>query len=120
MTVTAVVSDESFDITLSGWHRVVALRHELSIPLDAIRSAAVVSRVDALARLRWRLGGIHVPRVASAGHFTLRDGPGRVFASVYRDPEVLEVTTTLDRPHVVVLQHPDRHELAWYLGERIG
>jgi hypothetical protein len=30
------------------------------------------------------------------------------------------LTTTRWRPRVILLQHPDRHDLARYLGERIG
>lgn len=120
MAVTAVVNDTSFDITLSGWDRVWAFRRRLSIPLEHIESASVATRSDGLAPLRWRVGGTHLPRVVSAGRFTLRDRPGSAFVSVYRDPEVLVVTTAIDRPHMVVLQHPDRHDLAWYLGERIA
>jgi hypothetical protein len=38
---------------------------------------------------------------------------------VYRDDEVLQLETRLDRPRYIVLQHPDRHTLAWLIGERI-
>lgn len=119
MAVTAVVTDTSFDITLSGWDAVWAFRRRVSIPLEHIRSATVTPRASALQQLRWRVGGTHLPGVVSAGRFTLRSTPGRAFVSVYRDPEVLVVETDLDRPRLVVLQHGDRHDLAWYLGERI-
>jgi hypothetical protein len=120
MAVRAVVSDQSFDITLSGFDMVWALRRRLSVPIADIRTARLVPRDAARAQLRWRLGGAFVPGRVYTGRYSLRDGPGRAFASVYRDPEVLEVTTRLDDPRVIVLQHPDRHDLAWYLGERIG
>ncbi len=121
MAVHAVVTDESFDITLSGLDRVWALKRHVSVPLDVIAAADVVPRADAVRRVRWRLGGTYWPRAVFAGHYTVRDQPGtRAFASVYRAPEVLLVTTTVDRPRLVLLQHPDCHELAWYIGERIS
>jgi hypothetical protein len=32
---------------------------------------------------------------------------------------VLVIDSWLERPSRVVLQHPDRHNLAWLIGERI-
>jgi hypothetical protein len=119
VAVTAVVSDDSFDITLTGWDRLWALRRRLSIPISQITGARVVPRDVAVRRLRWRIGGTHVPGLVRAGRYSLRSGDGRAFASVYRDAEVLEVTTRSADPRLVVLQHPDRHDLAWYLGERL-
>jgi hypothetical protein len=120
VAVTAVVSDESFDITFTGWDRVWALRRRLSIPISQITSARIVPRDVAIRQLRWRIGGTHWPGVVRAGRYALRTGDGRAFASVYRDAEVLEVTTRSSDPRLVLLQHPDRHDLAWYLGERIS
>jgi hypothetical protein len=119
VAVTAVVSDDSLDITLTGWDRLWALQRELSIPIGQITSARIVPRDVAVRQLRWRVGGTHWPGLVRAGHFSLRSGDGRAFASVYRDAEVLEVTTRSANPRLVLLQHPDRHDLAWYLGERI-
>jgi hypothetical protein len=31
----------------------------------------------------------------------------------------LVIDTTLDHPARIVLQHPDRERLAWFIGERI-
>jgi hypothetical protein len=120
MAVRAVVTDTSFDVTLSGWDMVWALRRHVSIPFDQITGARVIPRKEALRELRWRLGGTHLPGVVTAGHYSLRNKEGRALASIYRDDEVLEVTTTRWRPRIILLQHPDRHDLAWYLGERIG
>lgn len=120
MAITAVVTDEALDITLTGFDRVWALRRRLTIPIEAIESAEVVPRADAIAELRWRVGGTFVPRLVCAGRYTLRSGPGRAFACVYRDAEVLRVRTRLERPRVILLQHQGRHDLAWYIGERIG
>jgi hypothetical protein len=119
MAVTAVVGDDVFDVTLTGWDKVWSLRGRLTIPIDAITGARVVPRREAIRQLRWRVGGTYWPGGVCAGRYTLRDGPGRAFACLYRDDEVLEVTTRLDSPRLILLQHPDRHDLAWWLGERI-
>lgn len=120
MAVHAEVTDTSFDVRFSGWDMVWALKRHLSIPMGQITGARVISRDEALQQLRWRLGGTHVPGVATAGHYSLRHREGRALACIYRDSEVLEVTTSRWRPRVILLQHPDRHDLAWYVGERIG
>jgi hypothetical protein len=120
MAVTAVVHDTTFDVTLTGWDRVWAFKGHLSVPIDQITRARVVERKGALKQLRWRVGGTYLPGVVCAGHYTLRSGPGRAFAFAYRAPEILEVATKLERPRLVLLQHPDCHDLAWFLGERIG
>ena len=39
---------------------------------------------------------------------------------VYRDDEVLVIDNRLNRPCRVVLQLPDRHDIAWYIGERLA
>ena len=53
-----------------------------------------------------------------------RKGPSRArpraLAFMRRGTEVLEVQTTLDFPAVVLLQHADCNNLAWYIGERIN
>ena len=57
----------------------------------------------------------------ATGWFTVKDRKGaRELWCVYKDPEVLVIDTRRERPCRVVLQHPDRHDLAWYIGERLG
>lgn len=58
--------------------------------------------------------------ITLTGRFTVRDRKGeRAFLSVYRDRELLAVETSVPRPRYVILQHPDRHDLAWWIGERV-
>jgi hypothetical protein len=61
MAVRAVVTDQSFDITLSGFDMVWALRRRLSVPISQVRTARVITRDAAKAQVRWRLGGTYVP-----------------------------------------------------------
>jgi hypothetical protein len=91
------------------------------LPMAHITAARVVERTDALARIGWRLGGGYWPGRLATGWFTERGRKGaRQLWCVYRDPELLAIDTTLPKPCRVVLQHPDRHDLAWYIGERLG
>lgn len=121
MAVEVVVRDDAVDIRFGGWDAVWAFRRSLVLPIADITSARVVPRGEALGLLRWRVGGTGLPGVVAAGRFTVRDRPGeRAFVSVYRDDELLVIETRLERPRLVILQHPDRHDIAWYIGERIG
>ena len=120
MAVHAEVTEQAFEVRLSGWDMIWSLSRRVSIPFDEITSARVVPRRDAVKRLRWRLGGTAVPGLVTAGHYSIRGEDGRALACIYRDREVLEVATTRWRPRLILLQHPDRHDLAWFLGERIS
>jgi hypothetical protein len=120
MAVRAVVTDTSFDVTLTGWDAVWSLRRHASIPLDDVVSAKVIDRKEAVNDLRWRLGGTYWPGAVCCGNYSLRTKDGRGLACFYRDSEVLEVRTALTKPRLVLLQLPDRHDIAWILGERIG
>jgi hypothetical protein len=118
--VDVYVGEEQVAILLTGIDSIWALKSRLIIPTDEIVSARVVSREEAKERLGWRFGGTYWPGTVAAGNYTVRGrNDQRAFWSVYRDDEVLEIETTVDRPHYVVIQHPDRHTLAWLIGERI-
>jgi hypothetical protein len=120
MAIDVFVGDRVVAIHLTGLDSVWSLRSRLLVPIDEIASARVVEREEALGRVGWRLGGTSIPGVVSAGTFSVNEGDGdRAFCCAYRDPELLEIETTLQRPRLIVLQHPDRHELAWLIGERV-
>jgi len=123
VAVSVVVDDDAVDITLSGWDALWALRRRLHLPMADIVAARVAPVEEPRRELGLRLGGTAWPGSVLAGHYAtrghLREG-WRQFWSVYRDREVLVIDTRLPRPRRVVLQHPDRHDLAWWIGERLG
>jgi hypothetical protein len=121
MAVNVDVRDGEVDIRLDGWDALWALRQRLILPTSDIVSARVVPVEEAHAGRSWRLGGSLFPNVVTAGNFLFKGRPGaRQFWSVYRDPDVLVIDTTLERPARIVLQHPDRNDLAWWIGERVN
>ena len=86
-----------------------------------ITGARVMPRAEAMAQLRLAGRRRLLARRLATGWFTERDRKGvRELWCVYRDAEVLAIDTTLDKPCRVVLQHPDRHDLAWFIGERLA
>jgi hypothetical protein len=90
-----------------------ALQREQRLPFDVIAGARVVSREQAEADLSWRVGGGYWPGRVATGHFMVKGRKGaRQLWLVFRDPEVLVIDTSLERPCRVVLQTPDRAELA--------
>lgn len=121
MSVRVVVEDDAVDVRLGGLDAVCALRRHLRVPMRHVTGAAVVPLADAKRRVRWRVGGTGLPGVVLAGWMTERDRPGaRQWWSTYRDDEVLVVDTDVPRPSRLVVQHPDRHDLAWFIGERVA
>jgi hypothetical protein len=121
VAVAVELTDAEIDVKLSGMDAVWSMRGAISIPWSEVAGARVVDAKSAKQRLNWRVGGTSFPGVANAGRFTVRDEPGvREFWCVYRDPEYLEIETTNDRPKRIVLQTPDRAELAAAINARIG
>jgi hypothetical protein len=120
MAIDVFVGDRVVAIHLTGLDAVWSLHSRLLMPIEEIVSARVVDRDDAMGRLGWKLGGASLPGFVAAGTFSINHGNGdRAFCCTYRDEEFLEIETTLHRPRLVLLQHPDRHELAWLIGERV-
>jgi hypothetical protein len=120
MSVHLVVEDDAVDIRLTGLDAVAALRTHLRIAMDDVTGVHVVPTSEARRSVRWRVGGTAVPGLVMAGWYTQRERPGaRQWWSTYRDDEVLVIDTRLERPSRVVVQHPDRHDLAWFIGERL-
>jgi hypothetical protein len=98
-----------------------SMRGAISIPWREIAGARVVEAKTAKRRLRWRVGGTSWPGRVNAGFFTVRDEPGvREWWVTYRDPGFLEIETTRERPRRIVLQVPDRAELAAAIDARAG
>jgi hypothetical protein len=120
MAIDVFVGDRVVAVHLTGVDSVWSLRSRLLVPIDDIVSARVVDRDDALGRIGWKLGGTSIPGVVAAGTFGINGNDGdRAFCCTYRDEEFLEIETKLPRPRLILLQHPDRHELAWLIGERV-
>jgi hypothetical protein len=122
MGVEVYVHDDEVTIDLTGSERVLAFKGHLSLPLADITSARVVPADQARAGLAWRrIAGAYWPGHIATGHFAVPDRPGaRQLWCAYGDPELLEITTRIERPCRVVLQHPDRERLAWWISERIA
>lgn len=126
MAVEVTVTDVAVVIEVTGWDRIWTLSSGRVIPLAEIESAEVLTRDAAVHGIRWRLAGTHVPGSVLAGHFACAGkDPNtgrrpRAWLAVFRDRELLKITLRGDRPRYVVLQHPSRHDLAWWIGERIN
>lgn len=121
MAVSVHVGDETIDVRFTGIDRLLALAGTVHLPLDEVTSVRVARVEEVRPELGWRVGGSHLPGYLTTGWFTV---PGakksRQLWSVYRDPEVLVIETTRRKPTRLVLQLPDRHEQAWYVGERLA
>jgi hypothetical protein len=122
MGVHVHVGDDMVDITFTGIDRCVTFcptgRH---LAMADITAANVVADKGPRQRLRFRVGGGYVPKLMTTGWYTVRGVKGaRELWCVYRDHEVLVIDTRLPRPSRVVLQTPDRHDIAWYIGERLA
>ena len=115
------VHDDRVDIDVDGLDRLMALKGHLTLSMADIVSARVAPVDEPRRDLGWRVAGGYWPGLVATGHFLVRGRPGaRPWWLVYRDPEVLVIDTDLDRPCRVVLQHPDRHDLAWLINERVA
>lgn len=120
MTVEVHVHPNAVDIIFAGLDRWMCFEDRLIIPMDEITSARVVPVAEAKRDLGWRTLGAYLPRYFATGRYTVPSRKGaRQLWCVYRDLEVLVIETNKERPARVVLQHPDRHNLAWLIGERI-
>ena len=120
MGVEVYVHNDAVDISFTGADRFLCFKDRLIVPMDEIDSARVLAVEDVKGDLGWRLAGGYWPGRFATGHFAVRDRKNaRQLWCVYRDPEVLVIDTRIERPCRIVLQHPDRHNLAWLIGERI-
>ncbi len=120
MGVEVFVFQEYVSIDFTGLERLLTLKGHLDVPLHDITSARVVPLAEVRRGLGWRVGGSYWPGRLISGHFTVPDEPGaRQLWCVQRDREVLVIDTDVERPRRIVLQHPDRHDIAWLIGERL-
>jgi hypothetical protein len=122
MAVHVHVGDDVVDIRFTGLDKWLTLNPSgQRLAMADITVAAVVARADARVGRGWRIGGGRWGTSLATGWFTVKDRKGaRELWCVYRDDEVLAIDTVLTKPCRVVLQHPDRHDLAWYIGERLA
>jgi hypothetical protein len=122
VAVFVYVFDDAVDIKFTGADRWLTLNPSgQRIAMEDVTGARVTSRKEARANTGWRMPGSAWFGSLSAGWYTVRGRKGaRELWCAYRDPELLVIDTRLSRPCRVVLQHPDRHNLAWYIGERLG
>jgi hypothetical protein len=123
MAVSVVVTDSQVHIRCTGWDRIWSLSRGRTIELFEILSANVLPRSVVRSRLTWRIGGTHFPGLIVAGHFLLRDDAqrprARAWVLLHRDREALVLELRGRTPQLIALSHPDRHNLAWWLAERI-
>jgi hypothetical protein len=123
MAVSVVVTDTQVRIRCTGWDRVWSLSRGRTIELYEIVSANVLPRSTVMSRLTWRIGGTHVPGLIAAGHFLVRDDSqrprARAWVLLHRDREALVLELRGRTPKLIALTHPDRHNLAWWIAERI-
>jgi hypothetical protein len=91
------------------------------VPWSDVVGARVVDAKDARQRLLLRTMGTGLTGVVKAGRFTVRGEPGaREFWATYRDPEFLPIDTTQLLPERIMLQVPDRVELAGASNARVA
>ena len=123
MGVQVHVDDDVVEVRFTGIELLLALKGHVALPVEAIRSARVAPVPELEAERSWRVFGSYLPGVAAAGTFAGRgDERGRQLWCVERDDEalVVELEPGPEQPYRrVVLQHPDRHDLAWWIGERL-
>ena len=121
MAVHVHVSDDAVDIRFTGIDWLMTFNPSgQHLAMTDITGARIAPREEVLTDLRWRAAGGYWPKAMATGWFTVKDRKGvRQLWCVYRDTEVLVIDTNLARPCRIVLQHPGRHDLAWYIGERL-
>lgn len=123
MAVSVVVTDSQVQIRCTGWDRILSLSKGRTIELFEILSVNVLPRSVITSRLTWRIGGLHFPGLIAAGHYLLRDDSqrprARAWVLLHRDREALVLELRGRTPKLVALSHPDRHNLSWWIAERL-
>lgn len=123
MAIEVTVRDDAVDIDITGaFDMTMCLSPGLRIPMADITSARLASWDEVRPGLGWRVGGAYWPGLIATGWYTVPGRKGvRQLLAVFRDrAELLVIDTRLDKPCRVVLQHPDRERLAWWINERIA
>ena len=112
------LDDTALHVRCTGVTKLLCMGPGLSIPRSSVASATVMTQASAKADLGWRTMGGYLPGRFATGWYKIRGRDGvRQWWAVFRDPEVLVVDTTLDKPARVVVQCPDRAEIARALNE---
>jgi hypothetical protein len=120
--VQVSVNSEAVDIEITGWwDRAMCLSSGVHLPLADVVEARLVTWDEARAGMGWRTGGAYWPGWIATGWYAVPDRKGaRQLWAVWRDrDELLEIETRLERPTRVVLAHPDRERIAWWINERV-
>jgi hypothetical protein len=125
MAVHVDVGDEWVVVRFTGLERLLTMTHGAQLPIRAITSAQVQLLTEVDPELSWSPFATRVPGVAVAGSFAWDGHPGgRQLWCVERDAEVLVVDLDAEACELpygrVVLQHPDRNDLAWWIAERVS
>ena len=97
MAVHVHVHDDAVDIRFTGLDWLMTFNPSgQHLAMTDITGARVIPRSEAVARLRWRVGGGYWPGAMATGWYGERDRKGvRELWCVYRDTEVLAIDTTL-------------------------
>lgn len=113
MSTEVDVTEAGVEVRFRGLDRALALSGGVVLAADEIVAAGRAPQAELRAPLRFRVGGGYWPGGFTTGWFTERSRKGVLqLWSVYRDPEVLFIDTTRQRPCRLVLQHPDHAALA--------
>jgi hypothetical protein len=115
MSLRVDIDDVSREVVvhLGGLDSWLALTTTERLPFEVITSARVAPVAELTEGRGWRTGGTYWPGRVCAGRFGVKGRKGaRQLWLVFRDPEALVIDTTMERPTRVVLQTPDRAELA--------
>ena len=108
-------------VALGGLDSWTALTTVERLPFEVVTSARVAPVSELTADRGWRLGGTYWPGGICAGRYGVTGRKGaRQLWLVFHDPEVLVIDTTMERPCRVVLQTPDRVDLARRISVAVG
>lgn len=123
MPIDLTVGDDAIDLAITGWFdRAMCMTKGQHILLADVVGARLTTWDDARADMGWRVGGGYWPGRIATGWYTVPGRKGlRQLWAVYRDrAELLVIDTRLERPSRIVLAHPDRARLAWWINERVS
>lgn len=113
VSITVRIEGDELVVRTGGLDTVLCLARTLRLPLRSVTAVSLMSVQQAKQPLGWRVGGGYFPGWFATGWFTWRGRRGaRQWWRVYRDPEVVVIDTDLPKPARLVLQLPERAELA--------
>lgn len=113
MSVDVNVDRDEIVIRTGGLDTLLCLAREIRIPRTSIADVQLMATKDAKQSLGWRVGGGYFPGGCATGWFLWKRRRGlKQWWCVYRDDEVLVIDTDQRQPARVVLQLPDRADIA--------